>query len=486
MQLGFQELNDFAGMKGELFSRNGVSGGLGMDTRGNGDKNVTPEDVASLYSWANLHGAKYRDFSVSRAQTREKARLRVQQAIEEERRRVREEVEQNRQNEELQAAIEAAEPEVAAPVAEQPRSARSVSSDLPVIEAPVVKKSVPVAAVRAELPAAPGAERAAMQPVPQDVKQSDLPVRLPLRYEEKQRSAVASVASQVEQSGDAQHVSRGSRWLALNSALDHPEPRRSVAASKGWRVPVLAVFSLAGGVGKTSLVATLGRALSAEGEQVLLVDTSSYGLLPYYFGARDQRPGTLRTFTPPGSSDSTPLQMLEVEPELPGTEDGSHDALVQLIQRSTGTAQRVIVDLATASGSTMRRIAALTPTVLVPVVPDLNSVVSVGAIEAFFQNISGAFARPIAPYYVLTQFDASLPLHQDVQELLEEQLGDRLLSVVLRREQSLSEALAEGMTVMDYAPSSAAAMDFLHLADWLKDLSPPAVGKYRGLRWSER
>jgi cellulose biosynthesis protein BcsQ len=39
----------------------------------------------------------------------------------------------------------------------------------------------------------------------------------------------------------------------------------------------MAVFSLAGGVGKTSLVATLGRALSARGERVLLVDTAAYG-----------------------------------------------------------------------------------------------------------------------------------------------------------------------------------------------------------------
>ena len=46
------------------------------------DQKDTPEDVATLYSWANLHGAKYRDFSESRAQTREKARQRVQLAIE--------------------------------------------------------------------------------------------------------------------------------------------------------------------------------------------------------------------------------------------------------------------------------------------------------------------------------------------------------------------------------------------------------------------
>src|ERR1035437_9033386 len=48
------------------------------------DQNETPEDVAPLYSWANLHGATYSDFSAARAQTREKARLRGQRAIEEE------------------------------------------------------------------------------------------------------------------------------------------------------------------------------------------------------------------------------------------------------------------------------------------------------------------------------------------------------------------------------------------------------------------
>src|SRR5580704_6817831 len=57
------------------------------DHKGQPDPNETPEDVASLYSWANLHGAKYRDFSASRAQTREKARQRVEQAMEEQHQR---------------------------------------------------------------------------------------------------------------------------------------------------------------------------------------------------------------------------------------------------------------------------------------------------------------------------------------------------------------------------------------------------------------
>src|ERR1700758_875185 len=58
-----------------------------------GDAMETPEDVASLYSWANLHGAKYRDFSASRAQIRERARQQALQAIEEERQRAFDEAE---------------------------------------------------------------------------------------------------------------------------------------------------------------------------------------------------------------------------------------------------------------------------------------------------------------------------------------------------------------------------------------------------------
>ena len=68
--------------------------------------------------------------------------------------------------------------------------------------------------------------------------------------------------------------------------------------------------------------------------------------------------------------------------------------------------------------------------------------------------------KPSLPYYVLNQFDPSLPLHLDVREVLREQLGDRLLPFALRRAPAVSEALAEGMTVMDYAPNSTRGRGF--------------------------
>src|SRR5258708_3594052 len=41
----------------------------------------TPEDVAVLYSWANLQGAKYRDYSASRRENRAQARYCAAKAL---------------------------------------------------------------------------------------------------------------------------------------------------------------------------------------------------------------------------------------------------------------------------------------------------------------------------------------------------------------------------------------------------------------------
>jgi cellulose synthase operon protein YhjQ len=282
-----------------------------------------------------------------------------------------------------------------------------------------------------------------------------------------------------------------SRWFALKGVFDDMRPPAAPRVSAPSHAPVLAIFSLAGGVGKTSLVATLGRALSARGERVLLVDTAAFGLLPFFFGAHDQRPGQLRTFSPPGNSADAPIQMVAIDPEVlsPETADpglAPQDALTQEVARHSRSASRVIVDLATASGSVTRRILRLAPVVLVPVKPDLNSVVSVGAIDSFFQKNSQAAGRQVLPYYVLNQFDASLPLHLEVREVLRSQLGSRLLPFELGRSPEVSEALAEGMTVMDYAPHSPVAEGFAHLATWINSIALPASPGYRGVRWSER
>ena len=170
---------------------------------------------------------------------------------------------------------------------------------------------------------------------------------------------------------------------------------------------------------------------------------------------------------------------------LAADEAGQAHLVEEIVRHAKGT-QRVLLDLNGSSAWLARRLARSNSSVLVPIAPDMNSVLSIQGVERFFAGAQDGEGRPISLYYVLNQFDASLPLHLDVREVLRQQLGNRLLPVMIRRSQSVSEALAEGMTVIDYAPESPVTEDYTHLAEWVRNLAAPASTGLRSIRWSER
>jgi cellulose biosynthesis protein BcsQ len=154
--------------------------------------------------------------------------------------------------------------------------------------------------------------------------------------------------------------------------------------------------------------------------------------------------------------------------------------------RAAGDAGRILVDVGTASMQALRGILRMSPTVLVPVVPDMNSILSLQALDALFRNHKDASGTSVQPFYVLNQVDTSLPLHLDMCEALRQQLGERLLPFVLPRAAEMSEALAEGMTVVDYGPQLPVTEACMHLSGWIRSISVPGTIGSRGARWSEQ
>ncbi len=310
---------------------------------------------------------------------------------------------------------------------------------------------------------------------------------------QQQAKPIAAQAPPVQSSvADTLQYSRervAARWFALKGVFEQPGQEHTEALpvrQKETRTPVLAVFSLAGGVGKTSLVATVGRSLSSLGEKVLLTDTTSHGLLPFYFGASELRQGTVRTFSPPSGSTDAPIYLVSYEVDQRIGDEASQELMVEEIVNNSRGTHRILLDLTASSVWVVRQMSRMNPTILVPVAPDMNSVISLQAVEKFFHGVIDGDGRPIQPYYLLNQFDASLPLHLDVREVLRRQLGDRLLPFVIHRAPAVSEALAEGMTVVDYAPESSIAEDYLNVATWLRTVAAPATAGFRNVRWSER
>lgn len=453
------------------------------------DLNDASDETPSIHPWTRPHGGKHRDYSAPRLQTRERARLRVQQAIQEERDRAR-------QRAQTQQALE---PDSAD---DKPIPAGSQSD-----AAAAEPSTAPIASLLAPEPAA----TAAGEPIAEAAKPERRNEGAPRTHRARSKTedapspawlaadrAALAVHSIHAASADTLQGARdrlASRWFALKGMFegagiqDDELPARALPAASG--APLLAIFSPGGGVGKSSLAATLTRVLSAAGERVLLVETTAYGLLPFFFGACERRPGVLRTFTPPQPGSDAPVQMLTIDGEKltamtqAGIEAESVDPLCAEVMGKAEGASRIVVDIATAS-ATANSLLRISPLVLVPMIPDMNAVVNAASVESFFQRNRETAGTSAEVFYVLNQFDPSLPLHIDVREVLRERLGSRLLPFALRRSPAVGEALAEGMTVLDYAPGSPITQDFISLGAWIKTHSAPAGAAGRGARWVEQ
>ncbi len=270
-----------------------------------------------------------------------------------------------------------------------------------------------------------------------------------------------------------------SRWVALKRSHSPGLRHREEDVEVRIDLPAVAFFSLAGGTGKTSLAASMGSLLASEGESSLLVDTHHYGLLQLFFGAREIRPGTSRAFV---SAHSAPLRVMALDRSR---DEGEFPPLNQIAQHVEGMG-RILIDISTASLELLREILALAPTVMVVLAPDMASVVSLKSLQREFQRMEEEADREIDAVYVLNRFDPSMRLHRDIRDRLARQLGKRLLPIAIHRSHAVSEALAGGMTIVDYAPDAQTVEDLRDLAQWIRGTEDSAVNETQDVRWGER
>ncbi len=249
---------------------------------------------------------------------------------------------------------------------------------------------------------------------------------------------------------------------------DAPPVRRNAA--------FVAIYSQAGGAGKTSLAANLGRALASLGERVLIAEITGQRLLPLYFGGSGVQAGEEGNVREPAGDSDGPVDLIsydvaarEMSPGKSGRD--VHGEVFQDLVGRARRADRVLIDLSVSCGWMVARMAWMNPTILVPLAADMNSVVSLEAVERRFNVMQDAEGRPLGPVYLLNQFDDSMPLQREVRGALRQRLGERLLPFAVRRSSGVSDALAEGMTIIDYDSQCDVAKDCFQVAEWLRAYS---------------
>jgi cellulose biosynthesis protein BcsQ len=250
-------------------------------------------------------------------------------------------------------------------------------------------------------------------------------------------------------------------WRLLQSIFQdraRNSPANDAQPADGRMLPAgsLTFVPAAGGVGVTTVVATLARIFSLRRRRVLLVDGAAPSMLPLYFGGTFETPGRW-SFLTSRDSDEGMVSVLAC-----GVEDAGQ-TWRDMREYGAG-ARHVLLDIWNRVDSQTQQELRAESTCLVILTPDVHSAVKLRNIEKTL--CAGTSAA--APFYLLNRFDPSLRLHQEFHRFFASQLAERLLTATIRRSDELSYALAEGVTVVDYAPDSAVAGDFYRVADWLQ------------------
>ena len=259
------------------------------------------------------------------------------------------------------------------------------------------------------------------------------------------------------------------------------------------RMKIVAIANQKGGVGKTTTAVNLGAALAELGRRVLIIDldpqanaTSSFGLQavedislyePLLGGALvtekifpTQREGL---FIVPADLD---LAGAEVEiARMPNHLTRLAETLKPL--QEDQTFDFVFIDCPPSLGILMSNALAAADELLTPIQCEYFALEGLVKIVRLVEQVrdSGANKRLELAGIVMTMFDGRTNLSEQVVAEVRQHFGERVYETVIPRSVRLSEAPSFGKSILEYAPSGAAAQAYRALArEFIQRHAPPA------------
>lgn len=239
------------------------------------------------------------------------------------------------------------------------------------------------------------------------------------------------------------------------------------------RVHIIAVISAKGGVGKTSIAASLGVAMAQTRQQVLMLDFDPQNSLCHHVGVNpNARKGSALASLKNEPWSSTTIEItpgLRLVPYGTPTE-AERTAYEQLLERHPSWVADHLSELCVKPGTIVifdtppgpsvyvRRVLQITDLALVLTLPDAASFAAIPLMERLLDEYSRPKASFLGAKYIINQINSGQVLSRDMAEIIRHELGDAIIGRI-HSDQFMCEALANQQDVIRFAPYSQASHD---------------------------
>ncbi|MEO7200604.1 MAG: cellulose synthase operon protein YhjQ/BcsQ [Dokdonella sp.] len=247
---------------------------------------------------------------------------------------------------------------------------------------------------------------------------------------------------------------------------------------------ILGVVSMKGGVGKTTLSANLAESFAVHMRaRVSVIDMDPQNGLIWHFTGKGGWPWLSQAILHDGTLGSgwqepesglalfpfgipSEVQRVAVEDFLE-----QHPGWLGEQLRSEQFADRDLIVIDTPPGHSVyqQQVFACADQILMVLNPDLASLATVGDMETALE-LAMQQQPNLTNHYLLNQVDASHPIAANIGQFLKSRFGPRVLPVMVRSDDSLSEALAFHQPLRQYDAHGAALPDFDNLSSYLAEL----------------